>query len=225
MSDISEIKNVVIESQNRLAQMLGDYLSKQSLTVDAYQRYLSMQYHLTKGVQRYFMNIAAHEDLAKMKSLRAWLVNFSDEEEHHYLIAESDLNKLNLPILPMPFDVTLWHAHFKSIVTEKPFVRLGAACVLENLAGGNANKWTHEALKADFLTKENTKFIVIHQHEVLPHGDQIFSALEQVSLTQEHIQDLVLGAKQATVMFLRMIEWVFNPECLSVLANNGKQQL
>jgi hypothetical protein len=94
------------------------------------------------------MRAAALGDLARKKALRKFLFDFANEEELHYLVAAGDLARMGLPILAEPFDVTLWHAYFRSIVDERPFIRLGAACVLENLAGGEARAETRAALAA-----------------------------------------------------------------------------
>jgi len=67
------------------------------------------------------------------------------------------------------------------VVTERPFVRLGAATILENISGGRAKPWVQKALRGDFLTRGNTKFLVLHQHEALPHGDQILEAIAEAA--------------------------------------------
>ena len=54
---------------------------------------------------------------------------------------------------------------------------MGAALILENISDGPAKEWVQKALSADFLTRENTKFLVLHQHETLPHGDQLVEAV------------------------------------------------
>lgn len=69
-------------------------MQRSALGVEHYVRSLSKQYHLTRGVQRYFLVAAAHHDLAKRKRLRRFLVDFANEKELHYLVAASDLRKL-----------------------------------------------------------------------------------------------------------------------------------
>ena len=82
-------------------------------------------------------------------------------------------------------------------------------------------RYALKALRGDFLTKANTKFIVLHQHETLPHGIQILQALESANLEPRHIDDLVEGARKATVLYLRMAEWALRPDSLSSLADGS----
>ena len=206
---------IIDRAQTELGRLLAQATSGNGISVDIYRRYLSMQYHLTRGVQRYFMTAAADPALAKRRRLRRFLFEFANEEELHYLVAANDLHKLGLDPLPEPFDVTLWHSYFSHIVLTRPFIRLGAACVLENISAGAARSFVRLALKAPFLTRENTKFLVLHQHETLPHGEQIIEALSQASLDDSQLADIVLGARQGTVMYLRMADWALNPDSLS----------
>jgi hypothetical protein len=117
--------------------------------------------------------------------------------------------------LPEPLDVTLWHAHFRAVVDDWPYLRLGAACVLENLSGGVAREATRAALAAPFLTRENTRFVVLHLHEAQPHGEQIVAALATSCPDEAEADDLATGARQATVLYLRMMEWVLFPASLA----------
>lgn len=212
----------VSAAQTELGRLLAQTMSSKGLSVDLYRRYLSMQYHLTRGVQRYFLTAAADPALAKRRRLRRFLFEFANEEELHYLVAANDLHKLALELLPEPLDVTLWHSYFSQIVVARPFIRLGAACVLENISAGSARSFVQLALKAPFLTRENTKFLVLHQHETLPHGEQIIAALAQANLEESQLSDVVLGARQGTVMYLRMAQWALDPECLSAIADSDE---
>ena len=126
------------DAQERFAGLLKSYLVDHPTTIDQYIRYLSFQYHLTKDVQRYFLAIAAHGDLSRRRRLREFLCSFANEEELHYLVAANDLARLGLRPLPMPFDVELWHHYFGNVVVDRPFVRLGAAAILENISDGPA---------------------------------------------------------------------------------------
>jgi hypothetical protein len=215
------LMQVIEVAQQQFAALLTRAMQGTALTVAQYQRYLSMQYHLTRGVQAYFLRAAAHRDLVRKKPLRKFLVDFANEEEQHYLVAANDLTRMGLPLLGEPFDVTLWHAYFRGIVDEHPFIRLGAACVLENISGGAARELTRRAMQAPFLKANNTKFLVLHQHEAIPHGDQIVAALEAAMPTQAQIADLVLGAKQGMVLYLRMAEWALFPSVWSAQLDDG----
>lgn len=214
--------HVIGLAQAELSRLLNRAMTSSPLTATQYQRYLSMQYHLTCGVQTYFLRAAAHRDLVRKKPLRKFLFNFANEEEQHYLIAAGDLARMGLPLLAEPLDVTLWHAHFCAVVDEWPFLRLGAACVLENLSGGVARDATRAALNAPFLTADNTKFVLLHLHELQPHGDQIIAALAAANLNETQVDDLVTGAKQGMVLYLRMMEWVLFPSVLAAGLDEGR---
>lgn len=216
---MQRIQPIISRAQEELATLIARAMGTRDLTPGLYQRYLSMQYHLTRGVQRYFITAAAHRSLAKRRPLRKFLFEFANEEELHYIVAGNDLHKLGLDLLAEPFDVTLWHTYFEKIVVTRPFIRLGAACVLENISAGAARALVREALAAPFLTRDNTKFLVLHQHETLPHGEQIIAALSGASLEGTQIHDVLLGARQGTVMYLRMAEWALNPDSISTLSD------
>jgi hypothetical protein len=236
MADIkSPLLNVyryLVEEQMKNKSQEIDILNKiiysaqvHETTRSQYVRYLSMQYHLTKGVQRYFLTIAAHHDFARRRQFRDFLIKFANEEELHYLVAANDLYKLGEMPIMMPFDVELWHAYFEKVTASRPFLRLGTACVLETISAGKARAWVKKALEGKFLTAENTKFLVLHQHETLPHGDQLIDAIKSGSLEDRHFADLIEGAKKGTVLYLRLAEWALNPSCLSGLADDFKISL
>lgn len=219
--DLLELYACINDAQERFAELLKSYLVDHPTTIDQYIRYLSFQYHLTKDVQRYFLAIAAHRDLSRRRRLREFLCSFANEEELHYLVAANDLARLGLRPLPMPFDVELWHTYFSKVVVERPFVRLGAAAVLENISDGPAKEWVKTAMQGAFLTRDNTKFLVLHQHEVLPHGNQILNAIEEGDLEPRHFADLIEGARKGTVLYLRMAEWATSPTTLASICDRG----
>jgi len=167
-----------------------------------------MQFHLTKGVQRHFFLVAAHPDMSSRKSLRSFLLEFGDQEEQHYLIAKRDLENLGQELLEASLDVKLWWRYFDAVVQEKPFLRLGATCILENISGGSSDLIASLLKSAPWLNPRNTRFLVIHQHEELPHGDQIRDALSKANLTASQINDLEEGARVAVTIYLRMFRWV-----------------
>jgi len=219
MTDLARLNDCIAEAQELFATLLQSTIGEGATTRQQYERYLSFQYHLTKDVQAYFMAAAAHSDFARRRSLREFLYHFANEEELHYLVAAKDLAALGLVPLAAPLDVELWHAYFRAVVRERPCVRLGAAAILENISAGPARPWVQKALRGDFLTRANTKFIVLHQHETLPHGTQILEALAGASLEPRHVDDLVEGARKATVLYLRMAEWALRPDSLSAIAD------
>ncbi len=200
----------LIENAQRLFKTKLEAIlnSPDGLTEEQYVRYLSMQYHLTKGVQRHFFQMAGHADFARRRSFRKFLVEFANEEELHYEIALNDLKGMNRTPLECPVDVTLWWAYFDSIVGTRPFVRLGATTILENIAATSSDVIKRLFARASYLNEQNTRFFTIHQHdETLPHGAQILDALKGGRLEPSHWNDLIQGAQIATHLYLRMADW------------------
>lgn len=215
----------IAASQALFAQVLESAVRSGPVSVEQYCRYLSMQYHLTKDVQAYFFAVAANSALAKRRKLRRFLCEFANEEELHYLVAANDLLAFGRRPLAEPFDVTLWHSYFRSVVTTRPFLRLGAAAILENLSAGVAREPAKRALSAPFMTRDNTKFLVLHQHETNPHGEQILAALDAQTLSPSELSDLFLGARQGTVLYLRMARWAVDETEISACADQGTADL
>lgn len=222
---LAPLRAQIAASQALFAQLLESALRSGPTSVEQYCRYLSMQFHLTKDVQAYFFAVAANSALAKRRKLRRFLCDFANEEELHYLVAANDLLAFGRRPLAEPFDVTLWHSYFRSVVTTRPFLRLGAAAILENLSAGVAREPARRALSAPFMTKDNTKFLVLHQHETNPHGEQILAALEAESLSPAELNDLFLGARQGTVLYLRMARWAVDETEISACADQGTADL
>ncbi|MDB6135478.1 MAG: hypothetical protein JWM59_3721 [Verrucomicrobiales bacterium] len=204
---MNEVLEIVEKAKVKFAALLKQLETRGGLSKQMYIRYLSFQYHLTKGVQRHFLKVAGHPRLSGKNQLRQFLFKFGLEEEPHYRVAEVDLERMGEKPLPCPLDVSLWWAYFDRIVEHRPFVRLGATCVLENLGAG-AGALGHRLLDdAPFLTKSNTRFLTIHFHELLPHGDQILDALTSAPLKPEDLEELVEGANIGAIMYLRLAGW------------------
>lgn len=215
----------IAAAQELFAQVLESAMRSGPVSVEQYCRYLSMQYHLTKDVQAYFLGVAANAALARRRKLRRFLCDFANEEELHYLVAGKDLSALGRKPMPEPFDVTLWHSYFRSVLRTRPFLRLGAAAVLENISAGVAREPARRALSAPFMTRDNTKFLVLHQHETIPHGDEILAALGAEQFSAAELRDLFLGARQGTVLYLRMAKWAVDLNELSACADVGAQEV
>lgn len=186
------------------------------LALEQYVRYLSMQYHLTNGVQKHFFRIAGHPLMARRRSLRKFLVTFGNEEELHYEIALNDLKQLGREPLECPVDVTLWWSYFDSIIDSRPFLRLGATAILENIATASSEVIPALFAKANFINEKNSRFFVIHQHgPELAHGDQVLEALKQANLTPELWADLARGAEIGAIIYLRLVDWSLDTESRS----------
>jgi hypothetical protein len=203
------VLEVVERAKAAFRNTLEDVAASGQFTKAAYHRYLSMQFHLTRQVQRHFMIAASHHSLMERKKLREFLVGFANEEEPHYLVAQSDLRKMGLEPLPCPLDVELWQNYFLPRAHTRPLHRLGATCVLENLGSGAGQTGRRLLSSAPFLNSENTRFMDIHFHEVLPHGAQIVAALLSIDLTDQEIQDARKGAIVGTILYFRLVDWVF----------------
>jgi hypothetical protein len=212
MSDVSfaEVLAGVKNSQQRFKEKLQNLIeTSNSLSEEQYVRYLSMQYHLTKGVQRHFFIAAAHPDIVVRKGLRDFLMKFGIEEEPHFQIAQKDLQNMKRTPEAKPFDVHVWWMFFDSIINERPFIRLGATCVLENLSDGAKEQVNHIFSNAPYITPKNFRFFAIHKHEEnLNHGDQILAALESARLDQDELKDVIYGTNIGTEMYMRMVDWV-----------------
>ncbi len=209
------------DAQLKFANLLQDHVSQNGADIDQYVRYLTMQYHLTKEVARYFLVCAAHPSMIRKCRLRKFLIEFSMEEELHYLIAARDLKCLDREVLAEPLDVRLWHVFFRSVIEARPFLRLGAACVLENISGGPARSLVKTALRASYMTVQNTRFLSIHQHEDVPHGDQILEAIARDPLTIPEREDLIKGAEIGAYLYLRMAHWALTGDGLLIGTVDG----
>lgn len=214
-NQLSNVLPIIEKAQNIFRADLQQCIQNNSLDVDVYHRYLSFQYHLTKGVQRAFLKCAAHPSMSGKRSLRKFLFEFGLEEEPHYKVAELDLKNMGLTPLECPLDVALWWSYFDEVVETRPFVRLGATCILENLGVGVRNEGRELLDSADFLNEKNTRFLEIHFHEVLPHGDQIVEALESVRLSNDDLTDIVEGANTGSIIYLRLARWALGMDELT----------
>ncbi|MBS0359033.1 MAG: hypothetical protein JSS53_07180 [Proteobacteria bacterium] len=208
MSGMERLKKKIESAQLVVKDKLETvYETHQMFPKEVYIRILSAQHHLNYGVQRHFLIAASHPDMARKKKLRHFLYEFANEEELHYLIAERDLEELGVKPLPCPFDVELWRAFFDKVVYTNPFIRLGATAVLENILGKSLEVFNKLLTNTRYLTEKNTRYIIIHKHEALPHGDEVLAALEEAKLKENHFQDLEQGALKGTIIFLRLLDW------------------
>ena len=92
--DLTQVLEVVGRAKSTFADRLQAVEENGGLTEDMYVRYLSFQYHLTKGVQRAFFKVAGHPQLSGKNRLRQFLFKFALEEEPHYKVAEVDLERM-----------------------------------------------------------------------------------------------------------------------------------
>jgi hypothetical protein len=206
------LKKRVLKASNQFRDKLLELdKTPQGFSKEAYIRFLQMQFHLTKDVQRHFFICASHSDMSHRKALRQFLITFGNEEELHYKIAEKDLENMGADTNVEILDVKLWKAYFNSVIVERPFLRLGATCILENIAACSNDIIDKLFSRADYLTPRNSKFVTIHRHGPdLPHGDQILEALANADLEERHVNDLLEGTQIGRVMYMRMFAWVLS---------------
>ena len=203
---MNSVLDLIQKAQKVMRSLLVEMEHSGGLTQDRYQRFLSMEYHLTKGVQRHFFALAAHEDMAQRRELRKFCIHMALEEEPHYAVAQKDLENLGLSVLPQPLDVALWWAYFDTVLLTQPFVRLGGTCILENIVEGSKDIMQKLIAQATYLKPENMQFLKLHMHESLPHGAQVIQVLSHAQLNAQQLSDLCHGAQIATLVFLRLIE-------------------
>jgi hypothetical protein len=212
---VQEILQVIDRAKMIFRLKLEQVEQSGGLTLDQYVRYLSMQFHLTRDVQRHFFAIAGHPLLVNKGKLREFLVAFGLEEEMHYKIAYKDLEHLGRDLLPMPLEVKLWWTYFDTVIQSRPLVRLGATCILENLGAGGGEVVKRLMANAPFIDDRTSRFVQIHLHEELPHGDWIVQTLKSVTLDESNLRDLQEGAETGAILYLRMVDWALGTDYLS----------
>lgn len=206
---MENIKRETEFAKNEFRELiLSSQIAEKGLERDQYIRYLQMQFHLVKDVQKQFYEIAAHPSIFPRKKFSDFLVEFGRVEGPHYKMAEKDLGNLDAPLGEPPFDVRLWWSYFSPVIQEKPLKRLGGTCVLENV-GSAVGDLIDEALsKSPFLNQKNTTFLILHKHEVLNHGEEILEALSEAELSDQEEQDVIVGIHESKALFFRMFHWV-----------------
>ena len=209
---MNEVKTIIKSAQNDLRELLNEMAQSGGFTVERYVRFLSMQYHLTNGVQRHFFRLAAHPDFVRKGRFRDFLYRFGSEEEPHFEVAARDLTALDQKLLPAPLDVQLWWAFFDSVIDVRPCLRLGASCILENIGTTSSDIVRQFVQNSSFMTPKNTRFLITHLHEELPHGDQVLQALEDAHLSVAQHAELAEGSRIGRVFYLRFARWVKDGE-------------
>lgn len=181
--------------------MVAQLVAAGGLTEARYARLLSCLAHLTRGVQRHFFGVAGHDSLQRREALREFLLEFGKEEEWHWRIAVADLEALGHGVSEPPVEVELWWAYFDRMVVERPFVRLGAAALLENL-GDSVPAGGAGVLDRPFLRPETTRFHRLHSGEAHAHGAELLTTLAGAAPTPAELADMVRGAEAARRLHL-----------------------
>ncbi|MBN9538211.1 MAG: hypothetical protein BGN99_20340 [Alphaproteobacteria bacterium 65-37] len=214
---LSTLERSIRTAQLHLAELLATSVNGRATTPDPRARYLSFQFHLTRDVPTYFMAIAGHRDLAWRRKLRDFLYRFANDEELHHQAVAQDLLALGLTPPPISADVELWHGYFRSVVGERPFVKLGAAAILQTISDGPARRWVRQILQGDSPSESAARPAMLYRSDGPPHGMPILTALRDAALEQRHFHDLVEGAESGTALYLRMVEWALQPDLPSRL--------
>lgn len=203
------VKRAVKEAQDEFRQLISaSEIANKGLERDQYVRYLQMQYHLVKDVQKQFFEIAGHQDIFDKRKFSEFLLEFGTVEGPHYKMAARDLAALDADLGVPPLDVKLWWSYFSDLIKEKPLVRLGGTCVLENVGSAVGDLIDEALAKSPFLDQKNTTFLILHKHEVLNHGDEIIEAIENAKLSEAALDDIKKGIQESKVLFFRMFHWV-----------------
>lgn len=206
---MNEIKNSVKKAQDEFRSLIEESeIASKGLERDQYIRYLQMQYHLVKDVQKQFYEIAGHESIFDKRKFSEFLLEFGTVEGPHFKMAARDLKALDADLGVAPLDVKLWWSYFGQLIKEKPLVRLGGTCVLENVGSAVGDLIDAALAKSPFLDQKNTTFLILHKHEVLNHGDEIIEAVERANLSSEELLDIKKGIEESKVLFFRMFHWV-----------------
>jgi hypothetical protein len=208
---IAQLRALVEEARHSAHRKVSDAVATGGFTRDAYVRFLSNQYHLTKGVQRPLLRIAASDRLTRRRQLREFLFKFALEEEPHYLMAQRDLEALGVKDCAKPLEAALWWAYFDSIMESQPLQRLGGTCILENIGVGLGAVIRPLFKTLDFIRPETTRFLMVHLHEEIPHGDEVLRVVDAAKLDANDYGELIVGARVAATLYLRMIDWYFDP--------------
>ena len=206
------VHRVIAAAVRHFRVQLQAALDTGGFTRERYARYLSMQHHLTKGVQRHFLIAASNPAMVDKPDLRRFLIQFALDEETHYELARRDVESLGHRLLACPLEVTLWWAYFDSVIPSRPFLRLGASCILENLGPGAGELARALLASAPFLTAENTTFLRLHLHDEVPHGDEVVDVLSRARLAESELADLECGAREGATLYLRMADWALGVE-------------
>lgn len=206
---MKQIKEAVETCQKDFRKLIeASEIAQKGLERAQYVRYLQMQYHLVKDVQKQFFEIAGHPRIFEKRKFSEFLIDFGQVEGPHFKMAERDLNNLEAPLGEAPLDVKLWWSYFGEVIKTRPLVRLGGTCVLENVGSAVGDLIDQALAKSDFLNPKNTTFLILHKHEVLDHGNEILEAIEQAQLNEKETQDVLQGIEESQALFFRMFHWV-----------------
>ena len=117
---MEKILNAVKSAQDDFRELiLASEIGNQGLEEAQYIRYLQMQYHLVRDVQKQFFAIAGQPSVFKKRKFSEFLLNFGVEEGPHFKMAERDLTALGAGVGEPPLDEINWFALMLSAKKKK----------------------------------------------------------------------------------------------------------
>ena len=201
--------SIIERAQNSYAEILREVHAGGGLRLDPYVRYLSMHYHLTSEVEQHFLLVVSHPSLVRRRRLRNFLNERAIDKASHFDLVKNDLRNLAADPLKIPVDGELWRAYFTPVAQSRPFARLGAAAVLENLPIQGNSFGLNMIQGATFLDRRNTSFIEKFFHTGTPLVAPTLQALRSVRLQKSEVADCLEGAAKGAILYLRMVAGVF----------------
>lgn len=211
-----ELEYLIDRAQRAAGALIGEYMSLNGSLLPGYQRFLSAHYHLTRDIQKQFFHFSTSPKMARHTGLRQFFLYIPEPDDMHFACAASDLQAMDLETLPEPLDVALWRSYFDNSGDSRPFLRIGAALALENALTGKARNDAARALQGAFMTERNTSLLRLMHRGGALHGVPLMEALGAAELDAAEIADLVMGLRQGTVLYLRILNWTLQRDELEL---------
>lgn len=207
-----ELEYLIERAQRAVAALTAEYMELNGSILPGYQKFLSAHYHLTRGVQKQFFRLSSSPRLARNHGLRQFFMRIAEPDQMHFVRAAEDLQALGMEALPEPLDVALWRSYFENSVDNRPFLRVGAALVLENAMTGAGRETAARLINGAFMTERNTGLLRLMHRGGPLHAEPLIEALAMAELDETEVSDLIMGARQGTVLYLRILNWALERE-------------
>lgn len=171
----------------------------QGSSMQRYQRFLNCMYHYTlysEGELKHAANLAPDE------TLKDFFNHMTQEEAHHYRLAENDLIACDGNISEnSPEAVEIIHRAWMSIEPGNYFQFLGALYALENVAQHSLEQ-TIACLTELQLKPNQSRFISVHIKADEAHGTEIAALCEKYM--PNHGDDILKGATEIGALWSHM---------------------
>ena len=213
---IDELREQIADAQKQYRGRLDAFRANAPTELAAYHRFLSFHYHLSHAAYGAFVRVADCPRISELPRFRRFLKTFAASQKMHHTATAVDLRALGLSILPRTFDVALWHGSLDTVAEERPFVRIGAAVIMENLPDRIVGRELASARETDISQRENRDLLlVLHLLDTRGSGGRLLEALAEAPLTPQDLSELLLGAKLGTALYLRMIDWALERDAIT----------